>query len=61
VHDYFDVLGVPSDASAREIRRACERRGRRVSLVELTDIAIDFVDMSAIADRMRAAFFGTDP
>jgi hypothetical protein len=32
-----------------------------VSLVELTDLAIDFVDMSAIADRMRAAFFGTDP
>jgi hypothetical protein len=26
VHDYFDIIGIPDDASAREIRRACARR-----------------------------------
>ena len=27
--------------------------------VELADVAIDFVDMTAVVDRMQAAFFGT--
>jgi len=26
--------------------------------VELVDVAIDFVDMAAVVDRMRRAFFG---
>jgi hypothetical protein len=26
VHDYFDIIGIPDDASAPEIRRACARR-----------------------------------
>jgi hypothetical protein len=26
VHDYFDIIGIPGGASAREIRRACARR-----------------------------------
>lgn len=26
MHDYFDILGVPRDASAEQIRRACARR-----------------------------------
>jgi hypothetical protein len=26
VHDYFDIIGIPDDATAREIRRACARR-----------------------------------
>ena len=26
MHDYFDIIGIPDDASAREIRRACARR-----------------------------------
>lgn len=26
MHDYFDIIGIPEDASAREIRRACARR-----------------------------------
>jgi hypothetical protein len=30
------------------------------SLVDLQDVAIDFVDMTSIVDRMRAAFFGAD-
>jgi curved DNA-binding protein CbpA len=28
VHDYFDIVGVPGDAPAAEIRRACGRRVR---------------------------------
>jgi len=30
------------------------------SLVDLQDVAIDFVDMTPIVDRMRAAFFDSD-
>ena len=26
MHDYFDIIGIPGDAPAREIRRACARR-----------------------------------
>lgn len=26
MHDYFDIIGIPEDATAREIRRACARR-----------------------------------
>jgi hypothetical protein len=26
VHDYFEILGLPSNARASEIRRACARR-----------------------------------
>ena len=29
MHDYFDVLGVASDAPPSEIRRACARRVRK--------------------------------
>ena len=29
VHDYFHILGVPRNARASEIRRACCRRARR--------------------------------
>jgi len=29
VHDFFDILGVPTDAAASEVRRACARRIRR--------------------------------
>jgi curved DNA-binding protein CbpA len=77
VHDYFDILGVPPDAGAQQIRRARHRRLRvghpdvhdgdpqpldpapamAVDAADLTDAAIDFVEMTAIVDRMRAAFF----
>jgi hypothetical protein len=30
VHDLFDILGVPTDAAASEVRRACARRVRRL-------------------------------
>ena len=81
MHDYFDIIGIPDDASAREIRRACARRtgaghpdfrhgGGAAGLAAgestvpagvpaVSDVAIDFVDMSPIVARMQAAFFST--
>jgi hypothetical protein len=87
VHDYFDILGVPRNAAAAEIRRACCRRSRsshpdiwdgepghalsprpvvpgadaHVMVHDLSDIAIDFVEMSPVVDRMLAAFFARVP
>jgi hypothetical protein len=29
VHDYFDIIGVPTNAAASEVRRASARRVRR--------------------------------
>ena len=74
MHDYFHILGVSDAAPADEIRRAFRRRpdrshpdfrdgsldaGRVDAGRELADVAIDFVDVSAIVDRMQAAFFRT--
>lgn len=83
MHDYFEILGVPPDARAQDIRRAVRRRtrpghpdvrdgevsdepvpvshGRDVSrdLAPEVDVAIDFVDMTTIVDRMQSAFFGS--
>lgn len=75
MHDYFDILGVSPDACAREIQRACRRRAaashpdfrddapggwhRDAAPVELDDVAVDFVDMASIVDRMQASFFGS--
>jgi hypothetical protein len=30
VHDLFEILGLPTNAPAREVRRACARRPRRL-------------------------------
>jgi hypothetical protein len=30
VHDLFEILGLPTNAQAREVRRACARRPRRL-------------------------------
>jgi hypothetical protein len=73
VHDYFHILGVSDGAPAEEIRRASRRHNERAHpdfrdgagpaatpAADLEDIAIDFVDMTAIVDRMQAAFFGPD-
>ncbi len=73
MHDYFHILGVSDGAPADEIRRASRRHVTRthpdfrdgVSLGaspgrDLDDVAIDFVDMAAIVDRMQSAFFGSD-
>jgi hypothetical protein len=73
MHDYFQILGVSDGAPADEIRRASRRhldrahpdfrdrtdRGASVTR-EPDDVAIDFVDMAAIVDRMQSAFFGPD-
>ena len=29
MHDYFEILGIPENALASEVRRACARRVRR--------------------------------
>jgi len=73
VHDYFQILGVPDGAPADEIRRASRRHldrshpdfRHRTGADAVTprtpgDAAIDFVDMSAIVDRMLSTFFGPD-
>jgi DnaJ-class molecular chaperone len=77
VHDYLQIIGVPKDATYREIRRAAARGARRshpdfatrgtADRLDLTshdrhqraDAAVDFVVMTAIVDRMHAAFFGS--
>jgi len=81
VHDYFDILGLPVDAPASEVRRACARRVHRahpdfrtrasttpVAAVSdwpahesaSADVAIDFVDVAPLVERMQAAFFCTE-
>ena len=76
VHDYFDILGVPTNAAASEVRRACARRVRRPHPdfsegppvnplassradddAPAADVAIDFLDVRALVDRMQTAFF----
>jgi hypothetical protein len=71
MHDYFQILGVPEFAPAEEIRRALRRRPGhphpdfacdvvitdRRPLHRLDEVAVDFVEMGAVIDRMRAAFF----
>lgn len=72
MHDFFDILGVPTDAAASEVRRACARRTRRthpdfsevpaspeaiLTTSSGTDTAIDFADMRALVDGMQRAFF----
>ena len=80
MHDFFDILGLPTDAAPSEVRRACARRSRRThpDFVEpgaLTargaspgtasrdpvsgDVAIDFIDVRSLVDRMETAFFET--
>lgn len=81
MRDLFDILSLPVNAPASQVRRACARRPRRphpdfdcgdgqaaraargaagtpVDLVH-EDVAIDFVDMTGILDRMQTSFFGS--
>ena len=44
-----------SDGDARIVVGAAE--GVTVRAVSVPDVAIDFVDMAALIDRMQAAFF----
>jgi curved DNA-binding protein CbpA len=77
MRDYFDLLGVPPDACAQDIRRAARRRATPshpdvtddggplpapadlVDRRELADLAIDFVEIGPIVDRMQTAFFAS--
>jgi hypothetical protein len=74
VHDLFEILGLPTNAAASEVRRAA-RRPRRIhpdfeeAAVPATpaasprpagpapDVAIDFVSIATVIDRVRTAFF----
>jgi hypothetical protein len=69
VHDILDILGVPDDASGREVRRACARRTVRAhpdfagpdptpcAPRRLADVAVDFVEMTVFVDAMQTDFF----
>ena len=70
MHDYFDILGVPRDARAPEIRRACRGHVRLthpdIDAADTTrsawtrgleDTNVSFPDMTAVVRRMRDAFF----
>jgi hypothetical protein len=71
MRDYYDILGVPPDAGADEIKRAHRQLIRRyhpdisgedpgVTAVDCLadEVAIDFPSVHNVLDRMRHAFFG---
>ena len=70
MHDFLNILGVAAGAGPDALRRASDRRvrrwhpdfdagvmPRRPAELAREDVAIDFVDMSAVIDRIHAAFF----
>lgn len=70
MRDLFDLLGLPFNAAASEVRRVCARRVypvhpdfRRpadelsVNNAPPADVAVDFVTMSAFVERMQSDFF----
>jgi hypothetical protein len=83
VHDYFDIIGLSTNAGGNEVRRACARRVRRahpdfrevsdagpvraplarVAGIEpvSSDVAIDFVDITTLIEKIQAAFFRSPP
>ena len=80
MHDFFDVLGLPSNAPVGEIRRVCARRVRRshpdfrtpraTTTVQTEngcsdvtvprDVAVDFVDVTSLLDRIELSFFRSE-
>jgi hypothetical protein len=80
VHDFFDVLGLPSNAPVGEIRRVCARRVRRshpdfrtpepsvglqtqdrcADAAVPRDVAVDFVDVTSLLDRIELSFFRSE-
>ena len=80
MNDFFDVLGLPSNAPVGEIRRVCARRVRRShpdfratrpTSTVLTedrcadvsvprDVAVDFVDVNSLLDRIELSFFRSE-
>lgn len=74
MRDYYDVLGVPRDAGADEIKRAHRQLTRRyhpdISGDELSvtvadcladEVHIDFPSVLSVLDRIRHSFFGDRP
>lgn len=83
MHDFFDVLGLPSNAPVGEIRRVCARRvrrshpdfratppvppaqsdDRRLDRLDVSvprDVAVDFVDVTSLLDRIELSFFRSE-
>ena len=75
MRDYFDLLGLPTNARASEIRQRLAGWPRRwhpdfgggvplqpTSAIEpfRTDAAVDFVSMAVFIEPMQQAFFGED-
>lgn len=71
MRDYYDILGVPADAGADEIKRAHRQLTRRyhpdisgdelsISVAECLadDVRVDFPSVLNVLDRMRQSFFG---
>ncbi|HEU4937998.1 MAG TPA: DnaJ domain-containing protein, partial [Vicinamibacterales bacterium] len=74
MHDYYDILGVPRDAGADEIKRAHRQLTQRyhpdISGDELSvggaaclvdEVHVDFPSVLTVLDRMRQSFFGDTP
>ena len=71
MRDYYDILGVPADAGADEIKRAHRQLTRRyhpdISGDELSicvaecladEVCVDFPSVLTVLDSMRQSFFG---
>jgi len=71
MRDYYDILGVPADAGADEIRRAHRQlthrdhpdiSGEEASLpvagALADEVHLDFPSVLSVLDRMRHSFFG---
>jgi hypothetical protein len=71
MRDYYDILGVPADAGADEIKRAHRQLTRRyhpdISGDELSvcvaecladEVRVDFPSVLTVLDSMRQSFFG---
>lgn len=73
MHDYFDILGVPASAQAVEVRRRCALHVQRshpdfrqaaaanAPSIVRRDAAVDFIPMTAFAERIQQRFFGSAP
>lgn len=73
MHDFFNVIGVPESARAVDVRRLTARYVRRchpdfrpaqsehlpLPAGAPRDAAIDFIEPSALLDRMERAFFAS--
>lgn len=54
MRDYYELIGVPRDAGADEVRRACRRQPASESWHD--EAAIDFPSAARAIDRIRASF-----